>query len=61
MAKVGTVSVTPMRPKPEPYWRSGVSNDLFLKPDIVTSQTYTICWKGVVSPVVCTSGAKVCW
>jgi hypothetical protein len=27
----------------------------------VTAKSYTVCWKGVVSPVVCTSGAKVCW
>jgi hypothetical protein len=60
-AKVGAVSVTAMRPKPQPYWRSEVAAHLFLKPDIVTAQSHTICWKGVVSPVVCTSGAKVCW
>lgn len=61
VAKVGSVKVTAMRPKPEPYWRSAVAGDLFLKPDIVSEQYHTICWKGVVSPVVCTSGAKVCW
>ena len=32
-----------------------------LKPDVVTAKSYTVCWKGVVSKVVCTSGAKVCW
>jgi hypothetical protein len=60
-ANVARVSVTAMRPKPEPYWRDAVSAELFLKPDVVTEQSHTICWKGVVSPVVCTSGAKVCW
>jgi hypothetical protein len=60
-AKPGTVSVTAMRPKPQPYWRSEVAGHLFLKPDIITGESHTVCWKGVVSPVVCTSGAKVCW
>jgi hypothetical protein len=27
----------------------------------VRSDSYTICWSGVVSPYVCTSGAKACW
>jgi hypothetical protein len=27
----------------------------------LSDSAYTICWTGVVSPVVCTSGAKVCW
>ena len=26
-----------------------------------TDQVYTICWKGVVSPAVCTSGTEICW
>jgi hypothetical protein len=56
----GQVKVTPEKPEPHPYWRSTVSPDLFLTPDIVTDTTYTTCWKGVVSKVVCTSGAKVC-
>jgi hypothetical protein len=55
------VSVTPMKAKPQPYWRESVSADLYVKPDVVTSKSYTVCWHGVVSPVVCTSGAKVCW
>jgi hypothetical protein len=28
---------------------------------VITDTSYTLCWRGVVSPVVCTSGAKVCW
>jgi hypothetical protein len=59
--RLGHVSVTAMRASPQPYWRSSVSSDLYYKPDIVNADTYTICWHGVVSPYVCTSGAKACW
>ena len=59
--RLKSVTVSPMRAKPQPYWRDSVSADLFYKPDIVKSNSYTICWHGVVSPYVCTSGAKVCW
>jgi hypothetical protein len=59
--KIASVSVSGMRAKPEPYWRESVSADLFVKPDVVTAKSYTVCWHGVVSPVVCSSGAKVCW
>lgn len=59
--RIRSVSVSAMRASPQPYWRSSVSQDLFQKPDIVRSDSYTICWSGVVSPYVCTSGAKVCW
>jgi hypothetical protein len=59
--RLRSVTVTPMRAKPQPYWRDSVSADLFYKPDIVTAHSYTICWHGVISPYVCTSGAKVCW
>jgi hypothetical protein len=31
------------------------------KPDVVNASSYTVCWHGVVSPYVCTSGAKICW
>jgi hypothetical protein len=57
----GPVTETAQKPEPHPYWRSAVSPDLFYTPDVVTDSVYTICWKGVVSPVVCTSGTKVCW
>ena len=50
-----------MRAKPQPYWRDAVSAELFHKPDIVKADSYTICWSGVISPFVCTSGAKACW
>jgi hypothetical protein len=55
------ISVSAMRARPQPYWRSSVSADLYVKPDVVTAKSYTVCWHGVVSPVVCSSGAKVCW
>ena len=57
----GTVTVTAMKAKPQPYWRESVSADLYVKPDVVTAKSYTVCCHGVVSPVVCTSGAKLCW
>ena len=57
----GAVTVTAMKARPRPYWRESVSDDLYVKPDVVTAKSYTVCWHGVVSPVVCTSGAKVCW
>ena len=60
-SKRAVVSVSASRPKPQPYWRNAVTADLFLKPDVVTAKSHTICWRGVVSPVVCTSGATVCW
>jgi hypothetical protein len=59
--RIGAVTVTAMRAKPQPYWRDSVSADLFYKPDIVNANSYTVCWHGVVSPYVCTSGAKACW
>jgi len=59
--KISAVTVTAMRAKPQPYWRSEVTPDLFYHPDIVKSNSYTVCWHGVVSPYVCTSGAKVCY
>lgn len=58
---IQSVSITPMRPRPQPYWRDSVSPGLYQKPDIVTSQSHTLCWSGVISPSVCSSGAKVCW
>jgi hypothetical protein len=57
----GPTSETAEKPRPHPYWRSEISEHLFLPPDTVTEQTYTLCWKGVVSPVVCTSGTRLCW
>ncbi|MGZ5850430.1 MAG: hypothetical protein ACXWJ4_07170 [Methyloceanibacter sp.] len=59
--KLGTVTVSAMRAQPQPYWRPSVSENMFYRPDIVNTKSYTVCWTGVVSPYVCTSGAKVCW
>jgi hypothetical protein len=59
--RLGATTITPMRAKPQPYWRDSVSDHLFQKPDIVTATSHTICWSGVVSPFVCTSGSKLCW
>lgn len=49
------------KPVPRPYWRSSVRPFLVLTPDEISDRAYTICWQGVISPVVCTSGAEVCW
>ena len=59
--RLGATTVTPMRAKPQPYWRDSVDERLYQKPDIVTSNSYTVCWSGVISPTVCTSGSKLCW
>lgn len=58
---VSQVTISPAQPKPNPYWRGEVTPNLYQKPDIITSTAHTTCWRGVVSPSVCTSGAKVCW
>lgn len=55
------VTVSPMRAEPQPYWRGRVSENMMYHPDIVTETSYTVCWQGVISPYVCTSGAQVCW
>ncbi len=56
----GLVSETAEKPTPHPYWRNTVPSYLLLPPDVVSDSAYTICWTGVVSPVVCTSGAQLC-
>jgi hypothetical protein len=66
---LSAVNVSAMRASPQPYWRSSVSENQFCfgincgiyKPDIVNAHSHTMCWHGVVSPYVCTSGARVCW
>lgn len=55
------VHETPEKPEPHPYWRTMVSPYLFLTPDVVTTSDYTVCWKGVISKAVCTTGTKLCW
>ncbi len=59
--KLRAVTVSAMRATPQPYWRESVAENLYHKPDIVKPNSYTICWAGVISPYVCTSGAKACW
>jgi hypothetical protein len=59
--KLGVVTVSAQRAEPQPYWRPYVSDNMYYHPDIVNAKSYTICWQGVVSPYVCTSGAKICW
>jgi len=55
------VTVSAMRAEPQPYWRGRVSENMMYRPDIVTDKSHTVCWQGVVSTYVCTSGARVCW
>jgi hypothetical protein len=57
------VTLRPRKVKPDPFWKSVrpvVTPDMLLKPDVVTSKTYSQCWKGVVVPYVCTAGAVAC-
>jgi hypothetical protein len=58
---LGAVTVRAMRAEPQPYWRRRVSENMMYQPDIVTANSYTVCWQGVISFYVCTSGAEVCW
>jgi hypothetical protein len=55
-----TVTVSPIRAQPQPYWRGRVSENMMYHPDIVTANSYTVCWQGVISTYVCTSGDQVC-
>lgn len=57
------VKLRPRKVTPDPFWkavRPVVTEDMLLKPDVVTSKTYSQCWKGVVVPYVCTAGAIAC-
>jgi hypothetical protein len=56
-----SVAETAEKPQPHPFWRGAVPSWAFLPPDVVSDFAYTICWRGVISPVVCTSGARLCW
>jgi len=56
-------SVRARRVTPDPLWkavRTSVPRSMILKPDVRTARHHTVCWPGVVSPVVCTTGALVC-
>ena len=55
------VTVSAMRAEPQPYWRGKVTENMMRGPDIVTETSHTVCWQGVISTYVCTSGARVCW
>ena len=58
---LGAATVKAMHAEPQPYWRGRVSENMMYHPDVVTASSYTVCWQGVVSTYVCTSGAQVCW
>lgn len=53
-------SIEAMRSPPLPFVRSAVTADLYFKPDVVTKEVHTTCWKGITLPVACTSASKVC-
>jgi len=53
-------TIGPAKAPPDPYWRKSVARTLYLKPDVRTSRSHTVCWEGVISPAVCTSGAQLC-
>lgn len=56
-------SVAPVKVRAIPLWkmvRTSVPKDAYLRPDVVSSRAYTVCWEGVYSPAVCSSGAKLC-
>jgi hypothetical protein len=53
-------TITPAKAPPNPYWRKTIGRHLYLKPDVRTRRAHTICWEGVISPAVCTSGAQLC-
>ena len=57
----GPVTLTAEEPQPHPFLRRSVPAFALLPPDVVSDTAYTICWTGVISPVVCTSGARLCW
>ena len=57
--RLDSVTIEALEPEPEPYWRFRVREELFFRPDIVTRTSHTVCWEGVISKAVCTSGAKV--
>src|SRR5262245_31221799 len=57
---LGAVTIRAMRAEPQPYWRRRVSENMMYSPDIVTADSYTVCWQGVISFLVCTSGVPRC-
>ena len=59
-----SISLRARRVKGDPFWKAvrpgDPPADALMKPDIVTGRFYTTCFKGVVVPVVCTTGSAVC-
>ena len=53
-------TISPAKAPANPYWRKSVARHLYLKPDVRTRRSHTVCWEGVISPAVCTSGAQLC-
>ncbi len=57
------VSIAAVKVKTDPFWkavRPVVPDNIIFRPDIRTSYAHTTCWPGVVVPIVCTSGARIC-
>jgi hypothetical protein len=58
------VSLSARKVEGDPFWKAvrpnGAPKHAELKPDIITSQFYTTCFRGVVKPYVCTTGTSVC-
>ena len=54
------VTIEAYEAEPDPYWRFKVKSHLFMKPDVRTKTSHSVCWEGVISKAVCTAGAKVC-
>ena len=55
----GPVSETAEKPQPRAGARS--IRACSSHPTWSPTASYTLCWKGIVSPVVCTTGARICW
>lgn len=58
--RTGRLRVRPATARPNPYLRAEVPRELMLNPDVRSREAHTVCWRGVVSPAVCTSAAQVC-
>ncbi len=54
------ITIRAMAADPYPYWRTDVTPDLYVKPDVVTKEAHITCWEGITLPVACTAGAKIC-
>jgi hypothetical protein len=58
---LGAVTIRAMRAEPQPYWRRRVSENMMYQPDIVTANSHTVCWQGVISFYVCTPNKDVAY